>query len=513
MPETDALYFPFTKTRKVKHLNMITFQPEFRPALPCVFGSKDYHEFRATLIEMDRILTASGIEQRFIARRIASYEDPITPNQLQRHCKTLQRALRHNILLAISGLSLRALSQRLADSQLFQWFTHTGFVDAVRPVSKSTLERFEKLFDTEEIADLIHEINRAVADQQGAQRLLYREASLRFDAVFADTTCVKANIHFPVDWILLRDATRTLMQAVALIRKQGLKHRMDPPEQFIRKMNKLCIEMTHTRKKKNSKKARKMIFRRMKKLMKTVEGHGSKYFALLEKRWPETDWSELEAQVILDRMACILDQLPQAVHQAHERIIGERRVANADKILSFYEPDVHVLVRGKSGAEVEFGNGLYLAEQDDGLIVDWDFMKDQPPSDSKLVKPGMERIGKNYGPVASYTADRGFDAASNNIALEELGVINAICPKSPARLSERLEDETFCLLQKRRGSTEGRIGLFKNAYLGSPLRNKSFEYREKRIMWCILGHNLWKLALMAAQKKAELEAECAESAA
>ncbi|QBG47011.1 hypothetical protein EGM51_06240 [Verrucomicrobia bacterium S94] len=45
--------------------------------------------------------------------------------------------------------------------------------------------------------------------------------------------------------------------------------------------------------------------------------------------------------------------------------IAERRVFNVGKILSLHEPDIHVLVRGRTGAEVEFGNGLY-AEQADG---------------------------------------------------------------------------------------------------------------------------------------------------
>src|SRR5260370_19785293 len=61
-----------------------------------------------------------------------------------------------------------------------------------------------------------------------------------------DTTCVEANIHYPVDWVLLRDATRTLMKALHLIREQGLKQRMEPPEIFISRMNRLCIPMTHT---------------------------------------------------------------------------------------------------------------------------------------------------------------------------------------------------------------------------------------------------------------------------
>ncbi|VGO21622.1 hypothetical protein [Pontiella sulfatireligans] len=108
-------------------------------------------------------------------------------------------------------------------------------------------------------------------------------------------------------------------------------------------------------------------------------------------------------------------------------------------------------MRGKAGAEVKFGNGLYLAEQADGLIVDWDFMQDQPPSDSKLVKSSIERVTGSYGKPDSYTDDRGFDSASARTDLEELGIINAICPRSVPLLKEKLEDEDFCLLQKQRG--------------------------------------------------------------
>jgi len=484
----------------------IHFQPEFRPALPCVFASKDYHKFRAALVEMDRILSFSGLEERFIKQRIEAIGKSFSPKQTHRLNTHLRLALRHCILLALTGLSFRELALRMADRHLFQWFVHTGKIDAVRPVSKSTLERFEKSFDADAVAGLIHDLNRAVADAAGAQELLYRETALRLDEIFADTTCVKSNIHAPVDWVLLRDATRTLIQTILLIRGQGLKHRIGSPEQFIREMNKLCIEMTHTRKKRDAKKMRKRIFRRMKKLMKTIEAHARNYHALLKEHWMQTGWSELETQLVLERIEGILDQLPQAVHQAHERIIGERRVPNSEKILSLYEPDIHVMVRGKSGAEVEFGNGLYLAEQADGLLVDWEFMQNKPTADNDLVKPSLERLASEYGTPESYATDRGFDDPGNRFDLEELGIINAICPRSVPLLQEKLEDEGFCLLQKRRGGTEGRIGIFKNAYLGKPLRSKGFKNRTTRIEWCILGHNLWKLSRMVAQKREEIEA-------
>ena len=54
--------------------------------------------------------------------------------------------------------------------------------------------------------------------------------------------------------------------------------------------------------------------------------------------------------------------MPAAIAQAHERIIGERVVPNDDKILSLYQPHAQVYVRGKAGADVEFGLQLLISE-------------------------------------------------------------------------------------------------------------------------------------------------------
>jgi len=72
------------------------------------------------------------------------------------------------------------------------------------------------------------------------------------------------------------------------------------------------------------------------------------------------------------RIETILAALPVAIKQAHERIIGERLVKNEEKLISLYEPHASVIVRGKAGAEVEFGRQLLLAEAVCGLMIDWD---------------------------------------------------------------------------------------------------------------------------------------------
>ncbi len=173
--------------------------------------------------------------------------------------------------------------------------------------------------------------------------------------------------------------------------------------------------------------------------------------------------------------------------------------------LSLYDGDVEVLVRGKAGAELEFGNALYLAEQIDGLIVDWELMKNAK-IDARLVKPSIKRISAHHGKPKSYCGDRGFDSPNVSETLDMENIINVICPRSVAKLKQKLHDPEFCADQQRRGATEARIGIFKNDYLGRPMRSKGFANRQTHVLWCVLAHNLWKLARMAAINRKQIEA-------
>jgi len=481
-----------------KHVFTFAYQKVLRPALPTYFVPKEYREFRDTLIEVNRILE-SGIEYRFIVKKMEVLGiDPLT-KAAQRFYTRTSRALHYCLLLALGDYAHRELAVRVSDSLLLQWFTTTdGMVP--RPYSKSAIDRFEKAWGKDEVEQLIYEVNRAVSERETAQELILQN-ELDLTHLWVDTTCITANIHYPVDWVLLRDATRTLIKSILVIRRHGLKHRIGPPEQFITEINKLVMEMSHTRKKKHGAKIRKTILRRMKRLLKTIEAHARRYYELLDQHWDQTDLSRKQAETVLSRMQNVIEQLPKAIWQAHERMIGERRVDNREKILSLYEPDVRVMVRGKSGAEVEFGNALYLVENEDGLIVDWKYMKEQPPSDSVLVKESIERVIGNYGKPESYTADRGFSSKANSDYLHEERIYDAICPKSVNTLGERLQEPQFGELQKRRAGTEARIGIFKNVYTGRPLRSKGTHHRGNRIGWCILAHNLWKLASMAVENR------------
>lgn len=481
----------------------VPFQQEFRPEIPNVFGALDYREFRETLIKIDTILNESDLEHKLISQVLEQY---VTDNHLDAlkfcnskkaffHYKKIKHALRCNIARHLTGESYRLFSIRIADSALFRWFVGINEFSSCKAVSKSSLERYEKYFDEELVAENIRSWMAGFSNAENALKIgLIKEINCQ--DIFMDSTCVKANIHFPVDWVLLRDAAKSLLLAIKNIRKQGLKKRMIEPCIFLKQMNKLCINMTHVRRRSNSKKQRKIIFRSMKKMSICIAKHAKRHRELLSNEWEKTSWTEKQAEQVIRRLDSILEQLPAAIKQAHERIIGERLVPNEDKILSLYDNDAHVIIRGKAGHEVEFGQGLLLTEQINGLIIDWQLFAEQPPSDSKLFIPTLERIEKCYGAIKSACTDRSFSDKKNDAFLQEQNICNAVCPKSPKKLQERLSDPIFLSLQTRRSQTEARIGIFKNVFLGKPLRSRITACKKIAINWCVLTHNLWLLSRM-----------------
>ncbi len=70
------------------------------------------------------------------------------------------------------------------------------------------------------------------------------ENELDTAGVFVDSTCLKANMHFPVDWVLLRDGVRTLVKSIVVIRRHGIRERINEPEAFISRVNALTMRMS-----------------------------------------------------------------------------------------------------------------------------------------------------------------------------------------------------------------------------------------------------------------------------
>jgi hypothetical protein len=483
---------------------IIPFQLPLPPTLPTIEGNVDYRNFRDQLLRIDQLLISSGLEDQFLQEDLKAWMQQnknLSPKAQQNRQLHARRALRCNIVRTLLQEEFRPFAARLADSPLLQYFCGLSTVERVEVPAKSTLQRYAVWWPEEPVHQLVYDLVKLGTQQP---QKLHLEQPLDLELCFLDTTCLSANIHYPVDWVLLRDATRTLMKAVTLIRDEGLKHRMEAPEEFIRRMNLLCLEMTHAGSKPDSQRQRKRVFRKIDRLVGTVRGHAKRYRDWLDESWEQTEWTRPQAEQVLRRIDQVLELLPQARKQARQRILAGQPVDSKEKILSLYEPEVRVIVRHKAGAEVEFGNTLFLGETQQGVIIDWKLFEESAPADARLLESSLDRIDQAFDdPLKGVGTDRGFDSEKNQTELAKRGIYNAVCPRSPQQLKERCRSWKFKGLQRRRGQTEGRVGILKNNFLGQPLRSKGFAHRNLAVTWAVLTHNLWVIVRLPQAEAAK----------
>ncbi len=492
--------------------------------LPVLPGSIDFKNYQLLLNKMDQILIQSKIEvelgniavkeateqilkqskTELKSKKVAAKEIEILyPKNLEKlNPKKIRRkvsyAMRCNIARCLSQESYRSFSIHLSDSILLQKFCGytTPFAPKKTP-SKSQLERYENMFDEKTIRSVTDLLFNSAADVSSA---LHGKDGLSSpidtEVWLLDSTCAKLDVHFPTDWVLLKDCVKSIIQTIIQIRKHGIHHRIGNPEAFLSNINKLSMQMSNDTKRTGKKKNRKLTFRKMRKVLEKIIKHGERYLEKLETEWEKTSLTEKVKNQISKKLKHTLDISPKVIHVAYERIIGERKVDVTEKILSIHEDHTQSYSRGKSGAQFEYGLQLSLGESLDGLITYWELIDGRPKNDTKHIDSVLERRNEFNSDIqpSIIVGDRGYSAKSFEHKLSENSIESCICPKNPHELKKRLGEENFSAMLKRRAQTEARIGILKNNFMGRRLITKGYENQCKQVAWAVLTHNIWVVA-------------------
>jgi len=221
-------------------------------------------------------LIRSGIQSLFVRLSLEEYEAKMAAEgkkvegwMKSRYAKKSEQALRCNLVRSTLGESFRGISKRLAECPLFREFCQLDEFEKVRIPGKSMLQEYENWLPLEKMKQVLDALTLALGDEKKAEEIGLEKA-LEMEIAYIDTTCLEANIHFPADWILMRDAVRGLIKSILTTRRHGLKKKMPEPSSFIKEMNSLYIAMSATGRKPESKKLKKDTLRLMKRLTNVV---------------------------------------------------------------------------------------------------------------------------------------------------------------------------------------------------------------------------------------------------
>jgi len=455
---------------------------------------KHYRDYRIELETIDDILQRSGLDefmiQQALEERCRQCPELADSNWgLEKFIQHSRSAFRISILRSLKqSASVRSLEITLADSSLYQWFCFIENFDQIKAPSKSSIDRYKNLFGHQALQKSFEMLLQKAASApdsydpvlEKSLNLLGFEMPADLLEVWYDGTCMAVNIHFPTDWVQLGDCCKSLLKTIRTIRSHGIINRMPAggSDELLSELIQLIIAFGNARRRKDSKRLRKQILRELKKFSDRCAHHANRHRELLVKhREEKTDLSEGQSVLLVRNLDNILTQLPIIKKQAHDRIIGERRIKQNEKILSVYEPDIKVILRGKSGAEVKFGNQLMIGENRDGLITYFELYDDVKNDWSRLenaLKQTEINIGQQLNLVVG---DRGYSDPKTEarVAKNYPDLTNHIFPKSTKQHNEKRKDPEFKKSQKRRAQTEARIAILTNNYQRGRSLSKGIE--------------------------------------
>ena len=197
----------------------------------------------------------------------------------------------------------------------------------------------------------------------------------------------------------------------------------------------------------------------------------------------------------LDKLTVLAERTRKLIGQARCRVAGTQP-DGATRLVSLHEPDARPISKGRLGRPVEFGYKAQVADNADGLIVDYSVMIGNP-HDAELLAPAIEAVGRRLGSVPTLvTADRGYWTPTAEADLQGLGVTDVAIPRTgkPSAARRAIEqDATFVTAVKWPTGCEGRTSHLKR---DRGWRRTRLDGHAGARIWCghgVFAHNITKL--------------------
>jgi transposase, IS5 family len=389
-------------------------------------------------------------------------------------------------------LGYAALCREVTDSLAWRRFCRIPLgVDVPHP---STLEKIVTRCGEEAIAAL----NEALLAKAHENKLI------KTDKVRADTTVVPANVAYPTDSGLLSKGVVKMTAAIVGLRAMGLATRTTVRDRS-RSMRRRAHEIGAW-------------------LRKRTEDAKAEVYAINAEMVDIADAAVADARAVVrnarrglaragahasGKAAALVADLERTAMLV-ERVAAQTRLRlagdtpdGATRIVSLHDPDARPIRKGRIGKPVEFGYKAQVSDNVDGVIVDHELHKGNPP-DAPMLVPAIARIKARFGRAPkAVAADRGYGDASVDAELVALGVKRVAIPRRGAPGIARRKVQRgrgFIKLVKWRTGSEARVSCLKRDWGWSRTLLDGETGARTWCGWGVMAHNTNKISRLIAER-------------
>jgi transposase, IS5 family len=430
----------------------------------------------AELARVDRLLE----DPRFLAP-LASHFDP----RIGRPSVPLDTYLRMMFLKFRYRLGYELLCREVADSISWQRFCRIPLGGQVPHAT--TLIKLTGRLGESTVAALNEALLRTAAEQK----------VLRTHRVRVDTTVVAANVCYPTDAGLLGRAIGKLAATITRIQAAGAATQTrvrDRRRSARRRAHQLARTLRG-----RSEQAKQLVLRttgELADLAVLAVGDATRVARNARRSLARAgDQASGKLVRLVEELETTIQRTDQVIDQTHTRLAGGTP-DGATRLVSLHDPDARPIVKGRLGKPVEFGYKAQVADNPDGVVLDYQVEVGNPP-DAPMLVPAVGRISRRAGRIPqAVTADRQYGEAAIDQQLAALGVQRVAIPRKgqPGRARQATEHtRSFRRLVKWRTGSEGRISHLKHRYGWDRTLMDGIDGAR---IWCghgVLAHNLVKI--------------------
>lgn len=271
--------------------------------------------------------------------------------------------------------------------------------------------------------------------------------------VMLDATVAPANIEYPNDVKLMNVAREWACQIILKI-----KNALDPKKKirtYRKQARKLFLNFQ-----KHKKKSRKFIIKSKKQMARFLKRNLTQLKILLEEFQVRTNRKAGNLSKAIMRQIKVHLQTAQEIYQQQTEMIKNKTCVIKNRIVSFSQPQIRPIVRGKEGKPAEFGPKIHLALVEGFAFLDK--ISFDAFSEQKLLADSLAKHQARFErkPEKVYVDD-GYSSRENRSFLAEQFIehsLKLIGKTTPELRSKKRK------MRRKRSQIEGLIGNLKKDF-------------------------------------------------
>jgi IS5 family transposase len=392
-----------------------------------------HHEHCREVAEVGAILDANPELEELVERDLL---ESGASRSTGRGGMTADQVLRALIVKQMNQFSYEELAFHLADSVTYRTFCRFGAFDDV-PKKSALQDNFRRIS-----AATMEEMNRALV------RAAQRDGIESGRKVRIDSTAVQSYVHEPSDSSLLWDVIRVLVRNMWA----ASMHVSFVWSDHSKRAKRRTVAIISARKVR-----RETLYRDLLDVARRTVGYA-------ENALQELDMAGLSQLPCSQQLAHYLPLACQVIDQAQRRVIEGEKVPTDEKLLSIFEPDIDLIVRGRR--DPIFGHKIQLSAGASCLIYDLVIERGNPTDSTSAVKM-VERTRAILGKAPEQAVfDGGFSSRDNMCRIKKLGVKDVAFTKHHGlEISEMVRSSwVFKRLSHFRAGVEGCISFLKRCF-------------------------------------------------